>query len=131
MSKNPFFKNKGPITLKSINVECNLSSSINDDKIIIFDIKNLNESTKKDITFFNSIKYKNEANTTKAKFCITTGKLKKYLPNTCKSIIVENVLLSLSQITKLFYPDSVTDVLQKDLNILVNHSYRYFPYEVF
>ena len=118
MSKNPFFKNKGPIKLKSIYIKCNLSTPSKGDKIIIFDIKNLNESSNKDITFFNSIKYKEQANSTKAKFCITTNKLKKYLPNTCKSIIVDNVLLSLSKVTKLFYPDADTDNFQKDLYIL-------------
>ena len=118
MSKNPFFKNKGPITLKSIYIECNLSTSPKDQKVVIFDIKNLNEANNNDLTFFNSIKYKEQANVTKAKFCITTNKLKKYLPINCKSIIVDNVLLSLSKVTKLFYPDSDVDDLQKDLNIL-------------
>ena len=91
MSKNPFFRNKGPITLKSILIECNLSVSSKDDKIVIFDIKNLNESTNKDLTFFNSTRYKNEANATKAKFCITTNKLKKYLPNTFLTLFKNEV----------------------------------------
>ena len=118
MSKNPFFKNKGPISLKSILIKCNLPSSTKDNKIIIFDIKNLNESSNKDLTFFNSISYKDQANLTKAKFCITTDKLKKYLPNACKSIITDNVLLSLAKVSKLFYPTSVTDDFKDDLNIL-------------
>ena len=130
MSKNPFFRNKGPITLKSILIECNLSVSSKDDKIVIFDIKNLNESTNKDLTFFNSTRYKNEANATKAKFCITTDKLKKYLPNTCKYIIVDNVLLSLSKVAKLFYPTSDTDYFQDNLIILKKSTIKKYKLKI-
>ena len=37
----------------------------------IYDIKDLVSSTKNDITFFHSKKYKDAANLTKASFCIT------------------------------------------------------------
>ena len=43
-------------------------------------VKSLNETSKEDLTFFYSIKYKNYAQTTKAKICVTSEKLKKYLP---------------------------------------------------
>ena len=66
------------------------SCIINDKKIKVHDIKNLDLSTNKDITFFHSVKYKDQAEQTKAKFCITTKNLNKYLPNSCTSIIVEN-----------------------------------------
>ena len=46
---------------------------------------------------------------TKAKFCITTESLKDYLPKDCNKIIVSNVLVATAKITKIFYPDSVTD----------------------
>ena len=118
MFNNPFFKNKGPITLKDIYLECNLRNSSKVSKIKIFDIKNLDESTSNDITFFNSIKYKEQANKTKASYCITNNKLVKYLPSSCKSIVVENVLLSLAKVTKLFYPYSDVDNFQVDLKKL-------------
>jgi UDP-3-O-[3-hydroxymyristoyl] glucosamine N-acyltransferase len=51
------------------------------------------------------------ANNTKASFCITTENLKKDLPNNCKPIIVENVLVSTSIITTKFYPNSIDDNL--------------------
>ena len=118
MFKNPFFDNKGPISLKIILAECNLIYSTKDNKIKISDVKNLDESTNVDITFFHSIKYKDLACKTKAKFCITNEKLNKYLPNSCKSLIVENVLLSLAKITKLFYPTSASDDFNNNLKVI-------------
>ena len=35
--------------------------------------------------------------------------LSKFLPDTCKKIIVKNVLLTMAKITKEFYPNSVVD----------------------
>ena len=118
MFKNPFFENKGPVSLKLIFDVCNLTSNINDKKIKVYDINNLDLSTNKDITFFHSVKYKDQAEQTKAKFCITTKNLNKYLPNSCTSIIVENVLLSLGRVTKLFYPRSITDDFKINLKAL-------------
>ena len=109
MLKNPFFKNKGPILISEISKKFNLKFSYKNKNEKVYDVKNLNESTSKDITFFHSAKYKNDANYTKAKYCITTDTLVKYLPNSCNPIVVNNVLLCLSQITKLFYPNSTTD----------------------
>ena len=45
----------------------------------ILDVKTLNRAKKNDITFFDSLNYKNFASTTSAAFCITTEKLKVYL----------------------------------------------------
>ena len=115
MFKNPFFKNKGPISVKIIFDICNLTPNINDKKIKIQDIKNLDLSTNKDITFFHSLKYKDQAKLTKARFCITANNLYKFLPNSCKPIVVDNVLLSLANITKLFYPTSTTDNFKLNL----------------
>ena len=46
---------------------------------------------------------------TKASYCVTTKQLSNILPNNCKPIVVENVLISTAMITKLFYPDAITD----------------------
>ena len=105
---NPFFKNTGPYDinhlLKSIDLKGQnfLEEKIND-------IKDLYSSQNGDITFFYSKKYNDLAKTTKASYCITTENLKSFLPNTCKAIISDKVLLHTAQITKIFYPDSVTD----------------------
>ena len=64
---------------------------------------------KGEITFFHSKKYEYLAKVTKASFCLTTENLKSILPDTCKPIITSKVLLHIAQITKIFYPDSVTD----------------------
>jgi UDP-3-O-[3-hydroxymyristoyl] glucosamine N-acyltransferase len=75
----------------------------------MLDIKDLLTANSNEITFFHSRKYKDMANTTKATFCITTKNLEKDLPNHCKPIIVENVLVATSKITEKFYPSAVND----------------------
>ena len=106
---NPFFKNHGPFkfseVIKFLNIK--LDTINNDDEVC--DIKDLLTSKKNDITFFHSNKYKEVAQNTKASFCITTEALKNKLPKSCIAIVVNNVLLSTSKITSLFYPESIND----------------------
>ena len=66
-------------------------------------------ASNKDITFFHSKKYETVASSTKAAYCITTKQLSKILPKNCMPIEVDNVLISTAMITKIFYPDAVTD----------------------
>ena len=73
------------------------------------DIKPLNLAKKNEITFFDTVKYKNLASQTKASACITTQKLKQYLPNNICKIIVKNVLFELARTVKILYPDSDVD----------------------
>ena len=105
---NPFFKNTGPY---EINQLLQLIGLINQNfpQEKIEDIKDLYSSQNKDITFLHSNKYIELAKKTKASYCITTEKFKSFLPDSCKAIISDKVLLHTSQITKIFYPDSVTD----------------------
>ena len=124
---NPFFSNKGPLSLAQI---FNILKITNEKKtdINLFDIKDLNNANKDSITFFHSKKYKNEAKITKASFCLTSDLLKDFLPNTCQPIIVSNVLTAVARITKEFYPDSIEDefdnkvfnIENKDFGI-INH----------
>ena len=116
--KNPFFKNKGPYKIDKLLKSLGLKSIKNVKNINIHDIKDLVSSTPKDITFLHSKKYSNMSLATKAKFCITTESLKDYLPKDCNKIIVDNVLITTAKITKIFYPNSVTDdfdVTSKDI----------------
>ena len=106
---NPFFKNYGPFKLSEIVKLLNIKKESLIDKKEIQDIKDLNSSTKNDITFFHSKKYKYFANKTKASFCLTTDVLKSELPESCLALVVENVLVSTAKITSLFYPDSIND----------------------
>ena len=117
MNKNPFFKNKGPISLKIILNLCGIKPIKKDSGTKIFDVKSLDVCTNKDLSFFHSVKYKDQANSTKAKACITTESLKHHLPDSCKKIIVKNILVDVAKITKLFYPSSVTDDFSNNLKL--------------
>ncbi len=116
---NPFFENKGPF---KIDILLNLAEVSNVNKFKhdkVYDIKDLSTSSSKDITFFHSKKYETLASKTNSSFCITTNSLKDYLPKSCKKIIVDNVLLTIAKITKIFYPKSINDdfdVTVKDIS---------------
>ena len=99
MSETFFFVPKGPFYLNDLSDE--LSDKNN--KLKISDIKTLDRATKKDITFFNSIDYKSDAEKTKAGACVTT------------KILVKNVLFSTAKISKKFYPDADLDYPDKSL----------------
>ena len=106
---NPFFKNYGPI--KALEIYKILDLKPNNEIFTqkITDIKDLAHSKKNEITFFHSNKYKDLANKTEASFCITNSNLKKELPKSTLALEVDNVLLSTSKITSIFYPDSIND----------------------
>jgi len=106
---NPFFKNNGPLLLLDILKILKINLKDLTENIELNDIKDLSTSNKSDVTFFHSKKYKEFANKTKASFCITTEPLKNELPTSCVPLIVENVLVSVSKITSMFYPDAVND----------------------
>ena len=112
---NPFFKNHGPLLISEIIKILNIKITITNDNFKIQDIKDLSTSTQNDITFFHSKKYKYIAKNTKASFCLTTSSLKKELPKSCTPIIVDNVLVSTSKITSLFYPDAINDDFDKSV----------------
>ena len=105
---NPFFKNTGPYTLKDLLKSIDLNG-MNVSNKKVNDIKDLNSSQDGDISFFHSKKYSSFAKVAKASFCITTENLKSFLPKTCEAIISSNVLLHTAKITKIFYPESITD----------------------
>ena len=79
---------------------------VNKDKknFIINDVKPLYLAKKDDLTFFDSIKYKSDISKTKALVCITTNKLKNFIPNQIQTVIVKNVLFELALIIKKIYP---------------------------
>ena len=106
---NPFFKNHGPYSIDKLLKLSDINNNKNYTKIKIFDIKDLGTATKDNISFFHSKKYELFASTTKASFCITTANLSEILPKTCNKIVVDNVLIETAKITKIFYPEAVTD----------------------
>ena len=117
--KNRFYKKNNNIYLDEILNLLNIKT-IKNKKIKINDIRDINTAEKKDITFFNSIKYKEIISKTKASFCITTKNYEKYIPKSCKSLIVKNVLLSLSKVTNLFYPNCINDNFDDKVDSITN-----------
>ena len=109
MGLNIFFKKKN-ITFKQIFPNQKAISNFQ-----VKDIKSLHIAKKNEITFFDSIKYKDQALNTKASACITTDKLKKYLPKNVEKIVVKNVLFELARATKMTYP--LADIDYPDLSL--------------
>tara|TARA_B100000963_G_scaffold360181_1_gene390082 strand:+ start:1798 stop:2775 length:978 start_codon:yes stop_codon:yes gene_type:complete len=105
---NPFFSNLGPFSITDICDELEIENN-KFEETNIEDIKDLTTASIKNITFFHSKKYQEFAKTTKASFCITDKSLKDYLPKTCTPLVVANVLIATSKITKKFYPKSLED----------------------
>ena len=115
---NPFFSNCGPFKIGEILQSLNLKSEEIYKNEIVNDVKDLIASNTNDITFFHSKRYKDLANNTKASFCITTENLKEILPNTCKPLIVKNVLLATSTVTVKFYPNSINDNFDNTIDLI-------------
>ncbi len=109
MNSNFFFKKK-KLKLSSVfdNLKFNKNFEIND-------IKPLHLANFNDLTFFDSIKYKNYAVNTNAGVCITKKNLEKYLPAKTQKIITNNVLLELAKTIKKIYPSS--DIDYPDLSL--------------
>ena len=110
---NPFFKNHGPFKLSDIN-DSQIRHLVQSEELtkndsLIHDVKNINEATPKDITFFHSIKYKDLAIKTNAYACITKTEFFKFLPKDCVKIPTEKVLLLTALIISKFYPESIID----------------------
>ncbi len=103
MHSNIFFSKKN-IKLKKLfpNIEIKKDFLVND-------IKPLNFAKKNDISIFDSIKYKDQAQTTKAGACLTTSKIKDFLPDNTIKIIVKNVLFELSQVLNKIYKNADID----------------------
>ena len=104
MSKNIFFEQKGPFLLSEILNDIKFKK-----KIKIFDVKSLDEAKDSDLSFLESVNYIKSAKSTKAACCLTTDKLKIYLPKNCEPVVVKNVLFELCKITKKFYPNADID----------------------
>ncbi len=103
MSSNIFFKKKN-IRLDKIFPKIKFR-----DNFIVKSIQPLHTAGNKDITFFDSIKYKKNIKHSKNCVCITSEKLKDFLPKNYIIIVVKNVLLELARVTKLIYPNSDVD----------------------
>ncbi len=111
--KNLFFKKKLNIKINDILNLLNLKKIKKN--ISINDIKELDQATKNDISFFHSINYSDSLVTTKSNLILTNKKFEKLIPKNKKSIFVDNVLTSVAKITILFYPEAMNDVFDKKI----------------
>ena len=115
---NPFFINKGPFDIKNLLKLSNISNDNGYDNFNVSNINDLITANENDISFFHSKQYENLASKTKAAFCLTKKNISHILPDNCKPIIVENILMCTAKITEIFYPNSSTDNFDKNvLNI--------------
>ena len=106
---NVFFKKRKQVFLYDILKTLKIKDTKIYKNVLINDIKNLNEANNRDVTFFHSLKYKDLLKITKSNFIITTSKLSHHLPKKKAKLIVDNVLLSVANITEYFYPNSLND----------------------
>ena len=111
MSDISFFVPTGPYHLNELSKDF----SSYKDKILITDLKTLDKANKNHISFLNSLDYIDLAKKTKASVCLTTANLKKYIPKTCLVIVVKNVLFSVAEISKKFYPNADIDYPDQSL----------------
>ncbi len=105
--KNPFF-------IKRKNIKINdVLLCLNRKKVKqnygLEDIKELKIATKRDISFFHSVKYLDLLKKTKSKLVITSKKYSNLVPKKITVIEVSNVLLSIAKVTSLFYPKANND----------------------
>ena len=109
MSSRSFFKRK---KIKLSNVLSNISKK---DDFIINEVKPLHTANKSDLTFFDNIKYKSFAASTNGGACITTAKLKEFLPKKILAIPVKSVLFELAKILNEIY--SKADIDYPDITL--------------
>ena len=103
MKSISFFSKKN-LSLKQIFLNSKLNKNF-----IVNDVKPLLLAKNKDITFFDSVKYKSMAVKTLAGACITTDSLQKFIPEKVEKIIVKNVLLELALVLKKIYSNADID----------------------
>ena len=109
MTKNIFFKKK------NIKISKLFPSTIFSKDFVVKDIKPLHSAGAGELSFLDTVNYKEIALNTKASVCITNKKLEKFLPTKVKKIIVNNVLLELAKILQILYPFSEVDLPDKSL----------------
>tara|TARA_B100000029_G_scaffold291190_1_gene284794 strand:- start:1185 stop:2186 length:1002 start_codon:yes stop_codon:yes gene_type:complete len=116
MDSNQFFEKKGPFPLKEIvKIIGHDIDLLNGNNCKIYGFQPLDKATENDMTFLNSSKYKDFSLKTKAAACITSPNLSKFLPEKCIKLSVKNVLLAVTQASKMFYPNADVDLPDENL----------------
>ncbi len=112
--KNPFFKKIKYVNLNEIFKILNQKRT--NKNLKINNITDLISAKKNDISFFNSLKYLELLKKTKAKFVIVSKNYSEVVKKYTNPIIVDNVLIAVSCITEVFYPNSLNDTIDFSLN---------------
>tara|TARA_Y100000768_G_scaffold385498_1_gene371738 strand:+ start:1302 stop:2288 length:987 start_codon:yes stop_codon:yes gene_type:complete len=112
--KNPFFSKKNNIYLS--NILTTLGKNKIKKNVKIENISEIISATSSDISFFNNLKYLEYLKKSKVKYVITNKKYIHKIKNYCHPIIVDNVLKSVYEITKIFYPESLDDAVDFSVN---------------
>ncbi len=112
--KNIFFKKKTNIKVNDILKLLYQKKQKNNFKVN--DIKDLNSATKNDISFLHSFKYLDVLKKVRPKLLITNEELKNKIPKNINIILVPNVLLSVANVTSLFYPNAIDDFFEPNVN---------------
>ena len=117
MASNQFFVKQGPFPLKEIVKTINCTGDFSHvSNLNIYGVENLINASENDMTFLNSIKYKDISLNIKAVACITSSNLSKFLPDKCIKLNVRNVLLAVTQVSRMFYPKA--DMDYPDINLV-------------
>ena len=111
-----FFFKKNKIQVKSLYKRFSLKKNF-----IIKSVTSLDKAKKHDLTFFDSVKYKTFAKNTRASACITTEKLKRFLPKNVEAIIVNNVLFELAKVLSKIYSNAEIDYPDLSLKIQIKN----------
>ena len=117
MSTNQCFDKKGTFPLREIIKIIGYSGNYsNKDNFDIYGVESLVNAKENDMTFLNSVKYKNLSLKTKAGVCITSPSLSKFLPDKCIKLNVKNILYAVTQVSRMFYPNA--DMDYPDFNLI-------------
>ncbi len=118
---NLFFKKIRNIKINDILLHLKLKKNKKDS--LINDIKELDAAGTNDISFFHSVRYLESLKKTKAKYIITSKKFKNIIPRKFNIIEVSNVLLSVANITLLFYPNALNDSFDRSVVPIKNNQF--------
>ena len=111
---NTFFKKEKFILLNIILKSLGINQKKKNVKIT--NITDLKSASSSDISFISNIKYLDILKKSKAKYVISDEKHLSKIKNYCDPIIVSNVLKSVYEVALLFYPDSLDDAVDFDVN---------------
>ena len=107
--KNTFFKKQNNIYLSDILNVLGKKKLKKNPKIN--NITDINSAMLTDISFFNDFKYFERLKKSKVKYVISHEKYFNKIKNYCYPILVKNVLKSVYDVAKIFYPNSMDDAV--------------------